>query len=70
MAAMFIGRGVRFALEGWMAVSYGEQAKDIFKQHYPKIGLSIAVAILIIFLLNNLHRRRNLNDELEAPGAK
>jgi membrane protein YqaA with SNARE-associated domain len=69
IAAMFIGRGVRFALEGWMAVSYGEQAKDIFKQHYPKIGLSIAAAILIIFLLNNLLRRRNL-DDLEAPGAK
>jgi membrane protein YqaA with SNARE-associated domain len=70
MAAMFIGRGVRFVLEGWMAVSYGEQAKDIFKQHYPKIGLSIAAAIVISFLLNNLLKRRNLNDELQAPGAK
>jgi membrane protein YqaA with SNARE-associated domain len=70
VAAMVIGRGVRFTLEGWMAVSYGEQAADLFKQHYPKIGLSIAVAIVIIFLLNNLIKRRHLNDELQAPGAK
>jgi membrane protein YqaA with SNARE-associated domain len=70
LAAMVIGRGVRFTLEGWMAVSYGEQAADLFKQHYPKIGLSIAAAIVIIFLLNNLIKRRHLNDELQAPGAK
>jgi membrane protein YqaA with SNARE-associated domain len=70
IAAMVIGRGLRFTLEGWMAVSYGEQAADIFKQHYPKIGLSLAAAIVIIFLLNNLLKRRHLNDELEAPGAK
>ncbi len=70
IAAMVIGRGVRFTLEGWMAVNYGEQATDIFKQHYPKIGLGLAAAIVIIFLLNNLLKRRHLNDELEAPGAK
>ncbi|HEY8461531.1 MAG TPA: VTT domain-containing protein [Blastocatellia bacterium] len=70
LTAMVIGRGVRFALEGWMAVNYGEQAADLFKQHYPKIGLSIAAAIVIIFLLNNLIKRKRLNDELQAPGAK
>ncbi|HEU0184665.1 MAG TPA: VTT domain-containing protein [Blastocatellia bacterium] len=70
LTAMVIGRGVRFTLEGWMAVSYGEQAADLFKQHYPKIGLSIAAAVVIIFLLNNLIKRRHLNDELQAPGAK
>jgi hypothetical protein len=51
-------------------VNYGEQAADIFQQHYPKIGLGIAAAIVIIFLLNNLLKRRHLNGEIEAPGAK
>ncbi len=58
VAALVIGRGFRFLLEGWMAVQYGEQAADIFKQHYPKIGLGIAAAILVIFLFNSLLRRR------------
>lgn len=58
ITAMVIGRSIRFILEGWMAVQYGEQAADIFKQHYPKIGLGIAAAIVFIFLFNSLIRRR------------
>jgi len=70
ITAMVIGRGVRFILEGWMAVNYGEQAADIFKQYYPKIGLGLAAAILLIFLFNSLFKRRHFNDELGAPGAE
>jgi len=69
ITAMVIGRGVRFILEGWMAVRYGEQAADIFKQHYPKIGLGIAMAIVVVFLFNSLLKRRQLSEELEAPSA-
>ncbi|MFN0107476.1 MAG: YqaA family protein [Blastocatellia bacterium] len=58
VAALVAGRGFRFLLEGWLAVKYGEQATDIFKNHYPKIGLGIAAAILVIYLFNNLLRRR------------
>lgn len=58
VAALVAGRGFRFLLEGWLAVKYGEQATDIFKHHYPKIGLGIAAAILVIYLFNNLLRRR------------
>lgn len=58
IAAMVLGRGFRFLLEGWMAVQYGEQAADLFKHHYPKIGLGVAAAILVIFLFNSLLRKR------------
>ena len=58
VAALVAGRGFRFLLEGWLAVKYGEQATDIFKHHYPKIGLGIAAAIIVIYLFNNLLRRR------------
>src|SRR5215210_5400569 len=36
VAALIVGRGFRFLMEGWMAVQYGEQAADLFKHHYPK----------------------------------
>jgi membrane protein YqaA with SNARE-associated domain len=58
IAALVAGRGFRFLLEGWLAVKYGEQAADIFKHHYPKIGLGVAAAIIVIYLFNNLLRRR------------
>ncbi len=58
VTALVIGRGLRFILEGLAAVRYGEQAADIFKHHYPKIGLGIAAAIVFIFLFNTLIKRR------------
>ena len=45
-------------LEGWMAVQYGEQAADLFKRHYPKIGLGVAAAVLVIYLFNSLLKKR------------
>lgn len=56
--AIVVGRGFRFALEGIAAVYYGEEAVQIFKQYYPKIGLSVAATILVIFLGNSLLRKR------------
>jgi membrane protein YqaA with SNARE-associated domain len=53
------GRAVRFILEGWMAVRYGEQAAALFKMHYPKIGLGIAAAILVILIINIIRNRRH-----------
>ena len=51
LLALAIGRTVRYSLEGWMAVQYGEHAADLFKQHYPKIGLGLALVILSFFLI-------------------
>jgi membrane protein YqaA with SNARE-associated domain len=60
--ALMVGRGLRFLLEGLAAVRYGEEAAALLQQHYPKIGLGIAAAIIVILVLNNLRRRR------PAPG--
>lgn len=58
LLALAVGRTIRFTLEGWMAVRYGDEAATIFKQHYPKIGLGIAAAIIIVFVINKLRARR------------
>jgi membrane protein YqaA with SNARE-associated domain len=58
LAALAVGRTFRFTLEGWMAVRYGNEAATIFKQHYPKIGLGIAAAIIIFVIINKLRARR------------
>lgn len=64
--AMLLGRGFRFVLEGWLAVRYGEQATEILKQNGAKIGLGIATAIIVIFLVKLLLNRRQENTELEV----
>ena len=63
LLALAIGRTVRYSLEGWMAVRYGEHAADLFKQHYPKIGLGLAAVILTIFLARTLFRPRGESDK-------
>jgi membrane protein YqaA with SNARE-associated domain len=58
ICALVVGRGLRFILEGLAAVHYGAQAAELFKQHYPKIGIGVAAAIIAILVVNNLIRRR------------
>ncbi|MBS1807183.1 MAG: DedA family protein [Acidobacteria bacterium] len=64
--AMVLGRGFRFVLEGWLAVRYGEQATEILKQNGVKIGLGVAAAIIVIFLVKLLLGRRQEDAELEV----
>lgn len=64
--AMILGRGFRFVLEGWLAVRYGEQATEILKQNGVKIGLGVAAAIIVIFLVKLLLGRRQEDAELEV----
>ncbi|HKG58408.1 MAG TPA: VTT domain-containing protein [Pyrinomonadaceae bacterium] len=51
MLAIVVGRGFRFLLEGYFAVRYGAQAKEILAKYYPWIGLGFVVAIVIFVLL-------------------
>lgn len=64
MIAIVIGRAFRFLLEGYFAVRYGAEAKEILARYYPWIGLGLAVAILLVVFLR--HRRKRpqiLTDE-------
>jgi membrane protein YqaA with SNARE-associated domain len=64
LVALAAGRSLRFVLEGVLAVRYGAQAMEIFRHHYPKIGLGIAAAIGVIFIINTLLRRRQRDEDI------
>src|SRR5215216_2185010 len=57
MLAIVVGRGFRFLLEGYFAVRYGAQAKEILGKYYPWIGLGLVVAIVIFVLLRQRFKR-------------
>ena len=57
MLAIIVGRGFRFLLEGYVAVRYGTQAKEIIAKYYPWIGLGLVVAIVIFVLLRQKFKR-------------
>jgi membrane protein YqaA with SNARE-associated domain len=56
--AVAIGRAFRFFLEGFFAVRYGEQAKEVLAQNYPAVGLGVATLLVVIFVLRSLLKRR------------
>jgi membrane protein YqaA with SNARE-associated domain len=56
-AAIAVGRTFRYLLEGYLAVRYGEHAKELLARHYPAIGISVAALIIVGFVIKNLLKR-------------
>ena len=56
--AVTAGRGFRYFLEGFLAVEYGEAAKDYMHQNYPYIALGVVALVFISALLYFLYRRK------------
>ena len=56
--AVAVGRAFRFFLEGFLAVSYGDEAKELLAKNYPAVGLGLAALIVVVFVLRGLLRRR------------
>ncbi|MER3427501.1 MAG: hypothetical protein C4334_05280 [Pyrinomonas sp.] len=48
--AIGAGRAFRFSLEAFLAARYGDRASAIVAQHYPAIGLVVAVALVAFFV--------------------
>jgi len=44
ITAIFIGRAVRFLIEGWLAIRFGEDAGRIIRQH----GWKVLVAVIVV----------------------
>src|SRR5690242_12619155 len=57
MLAIILGRAFRFLLEGYFAMKYGLQAKDLLAKYYPWIGLGLVAGILLAVLLKRWLKR-------------
>jgi membrane protein YqaA with SNARE-associated domain len=67
--AIFAGRLFRFLLEGYLAVRYGVQAKEVLAREYPWIALGLVIVIVGFFVTRNLLKRRSAPaEESLEPG--
>jgi membrane protein YqaA with SNARE-associated domain len=57
--AIVCGRLFRFLLEGYLAIRYGAQAKEILAKYYPWIGLGLAAAIILFVLARKLLKKKS-----------
>lgn len=55
--AVAVGRMFRFLLEGYLAMRYGDHAKELLSAYYPYIGLGLAVVIVAFFIVKLLFNR-------------
>ena len=58
--AIFVGRAIRFMVEGWLAVELGDEAWPFIKQH----GLKVLIAVGVIFVISlalKFYRLRSRN---------
>ncbi|MBA3247944.1 MAG: YqaA family protein [Pyrinomonadaceae bacterium] len=64
--AVAAGRMFRFLLEGYLAVRFGERAKDLLAQYYPAIGITLAVLIVLFFIGRNMLKNRDQRSEVRG----
>lgn len=59
VAAIFIARAVRYLLEGWLAIEFGDDAVRLIREHGMKTLIAVAV-ILAVLLAVKFYRSRSL----------
>jgi membrane protein DedA with SNARE-associated domain len=68
--AIIAGRGFRFLLEGYFAIRYGAQARQVLQKYYPWIGLGLAILIIIFFIVRNVMKGKKRRAERELQEAE
>jgi membrane protein YqaA with SNARE-associated domain len=49
ISAVFVGRAIRFVVEGWLAIKFGNDASRIITQHGWKVLVVVVINVLIYF---------------------
>ena len=57
VVAILIGRAIRFLIEGWLAIEFGDDAFRMVKDHGGKVLISVC-AVLLVVLAVGLYRQR------------
>ena len=53
IAAVFIGRFVRFSAEAYLAVRVGDRAMETLQRHYPMIAVALALGVVVFVVARN-----------------
>jgi len=58
--AIFVGRMIRFTGEAYLAVRLGDRAVETLRQHYPTVGATLALAVILYLAVKWVRKRRRL----------
>ncbi|MEW6130042.1 MAG: SpoIID/LytB domain-containing protein [Acidobacteriota bacterium] len=57
--AIFIGRAIRFLVEGWLAIQFGDEAWNLIKRQGLKVLLAVALIIIVFWAVNFYKKKGN-----------
>lgn len=57
-AAIAAGRAFRYTLVAYLAVRYGEQAKELLARYYPAVGLGFALLLIVGFVTRQVMKKK------------
>jgi len=69
ITAIFIGRALRFLIEGWLAIRFGEDAGRIIRQHGWKVFIAVAVAVAAVLTVRFFRVRSRRLEELSLDSV-
>ena len=58
--AIFVGRMIRFTGEAYLAVRLGDRAVETLQEHYPTIGVTLALTVVLYLAVKWIRKRRRL----------
>ena len=58
--AIFVGRMIRFTGEAYLAVRLGDRAVETLQEHYPTIGATLALTVILYLAVKWIRTRRRL----------
>ena len=70
ITAIFIGRAVRFLIEGWLAIEFGEDADPIIRRHGWRVLVAVALLAACGFALNFFRARLRRSRDLSVEEAR
>jgi len=69
ITAVFIGRALRFLIEGWLAIRFGEDAGRMIREHGWKVFIAVAVTAALALTFRSLRKRSSRSKELPVDSA-
>ena len=69
ITAVFIGRAIRYLVEGWLAIRFGENANVLISKHGWKVLAGVVVVSAVGFVLTVLRKRSRRTGEVSTEEA-
>lgn len=70
VAAIFVGRAIRFLIEGWLAIKFGEEAGALIRRNGLTVLAVVGIITLVVLAFKRYRARRApsaATDEVQPP---